>query len=132
MPDPASDTSVLVFGELLAHLCRYGFLICVDEYLRLQAVLNRAAGLRKEDLKTLLCPLLASNTAQQRPPPDAFDPYFELSAAALGGQPLPAGGQPTAAPPNRRRYDRVTLVLLALTVLLIFALRPRDAGTQPS
>ncbi|HXG64025.1 MAG TPA: SUMF1/EgtB/PvdO family nonheme iron enzyme, partial [Blastocatellia bacterium] len=69
----------LAFGEFIEHLRRHGFTIGVDHYLRLQHLLDRVGGdCAPADLKTILCPIFATNNVQQEQFYHAFDSYFPL------------------------------------------------------
>jgi formylglycine-generating enzyme required for sulfatase activity len=75
---PSPDSSV-AFGELLAYLRQRGFTIGVGHYLRLQELLNKTgAGCSPQDLKTLLCPIFATNQIQQEQFYRTFDEYYSL------------------------------------------------------
>lgn len=79
MRSQAFITDQLMFGELLAYLRQHGFSIGVDHYLRLQQLLNKIRGhCGPRELRTLLCPIFATNKLQQENFYRAFDSYFEL------------------------------------------------------
>ena len=83
MDDSSPNDGPLAFGDFLEYLRRQGFTIGVGDYLRLQQLLNKIAGdCRPSDLKTLLCPILATNKIQQEQFYTAFDTYFELFRAS--------------------------------------------------
>lgn len=72
----ASSTG-LMFGEFLELLRRQGFSIGIDHYLRLQELLDKTGGsCAPPDLKTLLCPIFATNRSQQELFYRTFDAHF--------------------------------------------------------
>lgn len=92
MSQAAPVRGPLVFEEFLAYLRRLGFAIGVDHHLRLQQLLTRMAGeCSPQDLRTLLCPIFATNREQQEAFYRAFDSYFDLFLAA------PAAAAPISA-----------------------------------
>src|ERR1043166_5068757 len=65
------------FSDLIAYLRQQGFTIGIDHYLRLQQLLNSIAGdCAPEDLKTLLCPIFATNAKEQENFYQAFDNFY--------------------------------------------------------
>src|SRR6266478_161212 len=79
MEDKGFKSDHLSFGDLLDHLHQNGFSIGIDSHLRLQKVLSTVGGNGSpDDLKTLLCPLFATNKKQQEFFYSAFDSYFGL------------------------------------------------------
>jgi hypothetical protein len=67
----------LMFGDLLEKLSSLGFSIGVDSHLSVQRLLGKVSGsCTPEDLRTLLCPVLAKNKKQQRLFYALFDDYF--------------------------------------------------------
>ncbi|HTG15661.1 MAG TPA: hypothetical protein VK747_10380, partial [Blastocatellia bacterium] len=83
MSDGAPNDSILVFAGFLEHLSRQGFTIGVDNFLRLQELLNKISGdCAPSDLKTLLCPVFATDKTQQDQFYKAFDSYFNLFQSA--------------------------------------------------
>ena len=76
-PDP--DINILVFAQFLTELRRQGFRIGVGHYLRLQELLNKAGPeTTPKNIKTLLCPIFATNQAEQELFYRAFDNFFSL------------------------------------------------------
>ncbi|HEX5733741.1 MAG TPA: SUMF1/EgtB/PvdO family nonheme iron enzyme [Blastocatellia bacterium] len=80
MSNPASpDGKLLMFEDFLEYLRHQGFTVGVDHYLRLQHLLNKLSdSCAPSDLKTLLCPILATNKAEQEQFYHTFDTYFEV------------------------------------------------------
>jgi len=77
MPAALGDWSRLVFGDFLHQLSRVGFVIGVDQYLRLQRLLELAGdSCTPADLKTLLCPLFATSERQQKLFCATFDAWY--------------------------------------------------------
>ena len=85
-------SSGLMFGEFLELLRRQGFSIGIDHYLRLQELLEKTGGhFAPSDLKTLLCPIFATNRSQQELFHRTFDAHFVLFRSDLaGGESRPA------------------------------------------
>jgi WD40 repeat protein len=80
---PSLQSGPLSFGDFLEQLRRQGFTIGVDHHLRLQQLLATLGGrCGPQDLKTLLCPLFATNEKEQALFYRAFDSYFELFQVA--------------------------------------------------
>src|SRR6266849_3155855 len=78
-----ANRELLIFGDFLTHLRRQGLEIGVDHYLRLQELLSKASGdFAPQDLKTILCPILATSKAEQEQFHRAFDSYFGLFQSA--------------------------------------------------
>lgn len=138
MSDPSPHAGPLAFGDFLEYLRRQQrFTIGVGDYLRLQQLLNQVSqDCAPSDLKTLLCPLLATNQIQQEQFHEAFDSYFALfkptSVKPETGQ-RPHGGIPdTTAPPKPIGADKGVDVLLRPWLLLliiglaVFMMPPRD------
>lgn len=78
-----NEISVFIFSEFMEYLRLRGFLIGVDEYLRLQTLIDRV-GLDQgpEDLRDLICPLVATDKIQQEEFHRAFADYFVLTDTA--------------------------------------------------
>jgi len=69
----------LPFAEFLANLTRQGFVVGVDQHLRLHTLLHRLGpDCPPARLKSLLCPLFATNAKQQQQFYRAFDAYFAV------------------------------------------------------
>src|SRR5450432_951688 len=120
-----SVSAAIAFEQFIEHLRRNGFVIGVDSHLRIQELLNRVGGsYGPEDLKTLVCPLVARSEDEQEAFYEAFRrfyPEFEISSAhaPLAGI-ADAAPQPTGSGNRRWRWAFLTLVAVAvLGVLLI-------------
>jgi hypothetical protein len=125
MPPPASSSSVYVFNELLAHLRLAGFVIGVDQYLQMQALIDRVGpGCRRDELKLLLCPLIASSKEQQRSFYKAFDEYFALVV------PEPPAGPPPPPGPRRAPFVLLALLLCAVVASVVYLLFPAKLPPQ--
>src|SRR5262245_8214581 len=69
----------LAFHELLEYLRLRGFQIGVDHYLRLHNLLiSVGTDCAPQDLKTVLCPIFATNQIQQEQFYRVFDDYYDL------------------------------------------------------
>lgn len=125
MPPPASSSSVYVFNELLAHLRLAGFVIGVDQYLRMQMLIDRVgSGCTRDELKILLCPLLATSKEQQRLFYKAFDKYFALDA------PEPPAGPPPQPGPGRAPFVFLALLLCAVVAFVVYLLFPAQPAPR--
>jgi hypothetical protein len=127
MSATAQDTNLLVFGEFLADLRRQGFQIGVGHYLRLQELLNKAGPeTTPEDLKTLLCPLFATNQVEQEHFYRAFDSFFTLFQLSPPESTGPKAADETVlfrtlSPSNSSTARRKHLYKLGLAALIIIA-----------
>ena len=133
----------LMFGELLAYLRQHGFRIGVDHYLRLQQLLERV-GTRcaPHELRTLLCPIFATNRNQQEQFYRVFDSYFDFFQS--GDEPgettheeLPEAqtlAQAAKPQPSRRRWlyvaTPVALALLVIVSVLILRQKPTEQSAN--
>jgi hypothetical protein len=137
MDDSSPHAGPLVFGDFLEYLRRQGFTFGVGDYLRLQELLNKVGGdCAPADLKTLLCPILATNKIQQEQFYAAFDSYFDLFQTAsapsasssrveedipiITDKPQPAGTR-------KALYVLAGALLLALALGLAVFVRQRRA-----
>src|SRR5262245_37887013 len=76
---PSRQPGPLAFGDFLEYLRRQGFTIGVDHHLRLQRLLATLGGrCAPQDLKTLLCPVFATNEKEKALFHHVFDSYFVL------------------------------------------------------
>ncbi|MGB1243653.1 MAG: hypothetical protein ACPG49_14080, partial [Chitinophagales bacterium] len=72
MPQP-----LLPFEDFLSYLQQQSFNLGVDDFLQIQTLLNRLPkDCPPEKLKRLICPLVASNEAEQILFYQAFDRHF--------------------------------------------------------
>ncbi len=126
MEIPSGQSGPLAFGDFLEHLRRQGFTIGVDHHLRLQRLLAQMGGrCAPQDLKTLLCPVFATNEKEQQSFHRAFDSYYDLfqipdeSDGMIDIPPASAGDQekPTAESDKSKRS--FLLIYTALSILLI-------------
>ncbi|HEX8068535.1 MAG TPA: redoxin domain-containing protein [Pyrinomonadaceae bacterium] len=140
MPPAGSDQ--LLFGALVAHLRQRGFVVGVDQYLRLQVLLARVGGrCTPAQLKTLLCPLFATSARQQAQFYQAFDEHFALFHPDENGAAADAtgGGTPQAATFKAARRARrawraylLAALVLAVGVALAIVAWRRQSTTPPS
>ena len=92
---PASGNLALPIDGFLSWLRRQGFIVGVDSHLRVQELLSRIGPeCAPGELKTLLCPLFATNPEQQEIFYTAFDAWFTLLIAP-------------SAPPETDDHSRV-------------------------
>ncbi|MBC7930530.1 MAG: hypothetical protein H7Z38_08170 [Rubrivivax sp.] len=86
MPDETQLTSGLPFGDFVEQLRRLGFTVGVAHHLRLHHLLAKVGSeCSPEDLKTLLCPIFATDKNQQALFYDAFDQFFSFDRAGEAG-----------------------------------------------
>ncbi|HEX8494029.1 MAG TPA: hypothetical protein VF658_14380 [Pyrinomonadaceae bacterium] len=141
MAESVSNNEHLVFGEFLAHLRQYGFTIGIDHHLRLHELLDKAGGAcGPHDLKTLLCPIFATDSNQQESFYRAFDAYFNLFKPDAADRAPLDGDDDVAAlvtspqkPKTRGRRKWLYLCgvsLLVLCLVGIFWLRRAPSGVQ--
>lgn len=84
MSSPVQTDQQLLFQGFLQHLEGRGFAIGIDHYLRMELLLAKVAGdCGPKDLKSLLCPIFASDRTQQQYFSAAFDDYFQLFAEEI-------------------------------------------------
>lgn len=142
MDDTSSHKNQLLFSDLLDYLRRNGFSVGVDSHLRLQKVLAAVGGdCTPEELRTLLCPILATDKKQQEFFYSAFDAYLGLmqsdapAAAKAERRPAPGRARPKREPLLARRWPYILAgLLLAVAVFFIsqFSVRQaQKAGAQP-
>jgi Big-like domain-containing protein len=137
--DGVPSTPVLPFAELLEELRRQGFVIGVDQHLRLQQLLDRLAdNVAPGRLKTHLAPIFATSREEQERFYRTFDRLYPVFTQAeveqrrreSGAQAEPTPARP-APPPARRRVTVFTgIVLVLLLTLALWRLpRPHRTGT---
>ncbi|MCP4697949.1 MAG: SUMF1/EgtB/PvdO family nonheme iron enzyme [Gammaproteobacteria bacterium] len=108
----------LPFAGFIAHLQRLGFIIGVEHHLRLHAVLNLLGPQHSpEDLKTLLCPLFATDKERQRQFHAAFDSFFKHWHVKTPA----AAEQSEAARPRAVKRKRTWKILTAVLLWLAAA-----------
>ncbi len=115
---------VLPFAEFLEELRRQGFVIGLDQHLRLQLLLDQLAdSCPPERLKTHLCPIFATSPEEQGRFHRAFDRFYPAFATA--GEESEREARRSAATeslmPERREPDglrRRVLLVLAIAATL--------------
>ena len=142
---PVSN-SHLVFGDFLESLRLHGFTIGIGHYLRLQKLLARVGPeCRPHELKTLLCPIFATDEREQARFYEEFDRYFDFDEPSVEAVPAPierSGGEVAMATPGpvqvasaKGPNSRVLVVVLSLLgiVLLVavVSLLMRSAPDPP-
>lgn len=140
MEDKSSYSEHLSFGGLLDHLRENGFKIGIDSHLRLQTVLGKVSGNSSpEDLRTLLCPIFATNKKQQEFFYSAFDSYFGLADDVLQSDktitilPNRAPSNPETEPVWARRWPYISaafLITVIVAALLYHQKQQTQIGTQ--
>ncbi|MCP4350670.1 MAG: hypothetical protein GY795_34815 [Desulfobacterales bacterium] len=113
-----SDTEKKIspFKDFLTHLKRQGFVIGVDHYLRLQALLDMLGkNSQPSELKYLICPIFAVSEKQQRQFYNAFDLYFK-PAKSLTPDYL------EISPPESIEAKKWPYFLLGIFLLIIIAI----------
>lgn len=130
-----------MFGDLLAHLRQQGFRIGVDHYLRLQQLLDKVGDhCAPDELRTLLCPIFATNKTQQEQFYKTFDSYFDLFQIAVEpaesdesfAETVQTQARAFKSKSSRRKwlYAATPVALAALVFVLILFLKPKT-GEQP-
>jgi hypothetical protein len=117
----------LPFEHLIEQLRRHGLHIGVDHHLRVRQLLNRcAARCSPAELKTLLCPVFATNAEQQELFYRAFEiayPFF-CDAFAEGSAVVPAAGAVAGAPQIAiRRWPYIAAGLIAVILSVAYFTR---------
>src|SRR3954451_5041994 len=99
-----AESLPIAFEVLRERLRQENFRLSVDDQLRLQQLLELAGpSVEPAQLKTLLCPIFAANSAQQSRFYEIFDQVFLGLAEAERKRPTPAGAdlqKPAPAPPK--------------------------------
>ncbi|HYL77848.1 MAG TPA: caspase family protein [Bryobacteraceae bacterium] len=134
--------ALLPFEPLLDHLHRQGFHIGVEHHLRVRMLLNRvAADCQPSELKTLLCPIFATNAEQQDFFYRTFDEYYpflrDVDQGDAGSS--PTASQPPVAEPSRvvRRWPYLAAAGIAIVLSVAFltwktqVLRPPAQPSSP-
>lgn len=82
MTESPLQSNPLILGTFLEHLRALGFAIGVDDYLRVQQLLNQPGFLcAPAELKLVLCPLFATNEKRQKQFYEIFDDFFGSTLA---------------------------------------------------
>ena len=127
---PVSE-SHLVFGDFLESLRLHGFTIGVGHYLRLQKLLARVGPeCGPHELKTLLCPIFATDEREQTRFYEQFDQFFDFETSSIesGSEPVERTDnefpRQTASFQSEKGSNRRALVvgLLLLGVLFVGAM----------
>lgn len=141
MTEPASNPGPLAFGDFLSHLSRQGFAIGVDHHLRLQQLLDKtSADCGPQDLKTLLCPIFATDEKEQALFHRAFDSYFEIFQLPSSGderqvpQLAPSSELPRTSSTTKRKRNFVAVyivIALAFAALIAYFIwRSQHKGSE--
>ncbi len=131
MSTPQVSDSHLVFSGFLETLRLRGFNISTGHYLRMQVLLARVGpACLPQELKTLLCPIFATNEREQERFYEEFDSYFDFeSSVEAGAEPArpesvaeierqpPA--RPASAPPVNNRLRVALIVGSVLLAVLV-------------
>lgn len=136
-PDQNTQPGRIAFGDFLAYLQARGFIIGVDQHLRMQQLLARIEGDCAPDrLKHLLAPLFATSRERQQAFYCAFDEYF-----AIFGTPATINEKaklhvPEPQPVSNAPRPRMRVALLAALILLslsiaIWKFRPGGKPLPP-
>ena len=82
---PSSSTQ-LVFDDFLESLRLQDFTVSTGHYLRLQKLLARIGPTcQPQDVKTILCPIFATNEREQQRFYEQFDAYFNYESSIERG-----------------------------------------------
>ena len=132
--EPDSDPGPLPFGDFLSHLSQREFTIGIDHHLRLQQLLDKTSSeCAPEDIKTLLCPIFATDEKEQELFYQEFDNFFEIfqapstatSEETPGGSELAVDRQLTHVSRSKKRaliagFTVVGLLLIGLAVYYFY------------
>ena len=130
MTEQDHSTALLPFEAFVAHLRRQGFRVGVEHHLRLRTLLNRIGpDCSPEELKTLLCPLFATNAEQQEFFYRAFDDFYPLLREG-GDARLAADGALPEARISRTAVRRWPYFVLGLVVLVFAAITDPRSSTH--
>jgi len=145
MMEPPISVGPLVFEEFFAQLRRQGLTIGVDHHLRLQELLSKIGSeCAPGDLKTILCPIFATDANQQKLFYRAFDSYFAVfsrlaasdaftTSPATQAKEKATGERKTKT--GRRRWPYFALggtLAAGLFIVAILMLRKPAAPTPPT
>jgi hypothetical protein len=134
MPD-----SHLIFGDFIESLRARGFTIGIGHQLRLQKLLARIGPeCKPHELKTLLCPIFATDEREQTRFYEEFEKYFEYESSVEDeGETIErfdseaAPEEERESPEKRKRIARIVGVTLFLIVLALVPLILKDNGPGP-
>ena len=133
MPD-----SYLIFGDFIESLRAQGFIIGIGHQLRLQKLLSRIGPeCRPHELKTILCPIFATDEREQTRFYEVFEKHFdyessiESGAEAVEAVVLEAEAEVERESPEKRK--RIALIVGVTLFVIVLALLPlifKDPGTR--
>lgn len=119
----AASASSLPLGEFLDALRRHGFSVGLGHYARMVTLLDRLdQECQPEQLRTMLCPLFATNAEQQQRFYRVFDGWFPLFANPFDlpdvrEEPV---GSPVRVPAREsRRWWRMAILVAAMILLAV-------------
>src|ERR1051325_8598144 len=102
--------SHLIFGDFIESLRARGFTIGIGHQLRLQKLLSRIGpNCRPDELKTILCPIFATDEREQTRFYEEFEKYFdyessiETGSEAVESIALEAEAEERESPEKRKR-----------------------------
>ena len=146
MHQTVSNQPVIPFGDLLDSLRRQGIAVGVDHYLRIYALLERVGDeCSPQQLKTLICPLVATSREQQEQFYRVFDQHFGLFDEAVPPAlaedtdelpittPLSAGAATPSTPRTASRRKLIiagAVLLAAVLITAVILIVPRPASTR--
>jgi len=139
MPTDSQHSQALLGETLLAQLRLAGFTVTEEHYVRLFSLLDRLEGqCHLQDLRTLLCPLFATNCDEQESFYKVFDQWYPHATAAivdLADDKPPSSdttpdGPSLHPPPNRTAYLAVAIVIAIALTGILWVLWP-EPSPQP-
>src|ERR1041384_1832068 len=78
--------SHLIFGDFIESLRAHGFIIGIGHQLRLQKLLSRIGPeCRPHELKTILCPIFATDEREQTRFYEVFEKHFDYESSIESG-----------------------------------------------
>ena len=131
--------SHLIFGDFIESLRARGFIIGIGHQLRLQKLLSRIGPECKPyELKTILCPIFATDEREQTRFYEEFDRYFDYESSIESGSEsveavaLEAEAEEKRESPEKRKRIALTVgVTLFAIVLALLPLILKDGGNLP-
>ena len=120
--------SHLIFGDFIESLRSRGFTIGIGHQLRLQRLLSRIGPECKPyELKTLLCPIFATDEREQKNFYEEFEKYFEYESSVEDEGPVERFDS-EAVPEEKRespeKRKRIALIVGVTLFLIVLALVP--------
>ncbi|HEY6247324.1 MAG TPA: hypothetical protein VIX17_25465 [Pyrinomonadaceae bacterium] len=130
--------SPLVFGDFLESLRLQDFSITISHYLRLEALLSRiGSDCRPQDLKTILCPIFATNETEQERFYKHYDQFYNYGSSIESGAevaesldvPEPEEDQKQEA--DQKKNRRALVIGLSIVAVIVAIVLIKFVMTAP-